>query len=87
MSKADAAVLRAEFYRLPDEALLDRETVAAAYYKAPQTFEVLAIKGGGPPYTRIGRRALYRKADVLAWAAENGRKVDNTAQLAEKAAA
>ena len=41
----------------------------------------LAIKGGGPQYTRIGRRALYRKADVLAWAAATGRTVENTAQL------
>ncbi len=32
---------------------------------------------------RIGRRALYRKADTLKWAAETGRTVENTAQFHE----
>lgn len=82
MSQADPAALRAEFYSLPDEALVDRATVAAFRYVEPQTVEKEAIKGGGCPYVRIGRRALYRKADVLAWAASRGRRVENTAQLA-----
>ncbi|MBK6864092.1 MAG: DNA-binding protein [Ideonella sp.] len=86
MSQADPAALRAEFYRLPDEALIDRQTWAAVRYVEPQTVEKEAIKGGGCPYIRIGRRALYRKADVLDWMERTGRRVENTAQLAEVAA-
>ena len=39
MGRADTAALRAEFYRLPDEALVDRATVAAVRYVEPQTVE------------------------------------------------
>jgi len=78
---ADPSVLRAEFYSLPPEAVFDRPTAAAVRYVSPATLEAEAIKGGGPPYTRIGRRALYRKSDLLAWMEKNGRTVENTAQL------
>ena len=72
---------RAEFYSLPPEAYIDRGTVAAARHVSEATVEKEAIKGGGVPYMRIGRRALYRKADVLAWMERTGRPVENTAQL------
>jgi hypothetical protein len=78
----NAAALRAEFDARPESALVDRPTAAAAFYLTAASFEALAIKGGGPRYTRIGRRALYRKADLLAWAQATGRTVENTAQLA-----
>jgi len=78
---ADPSVLRAEFYSLPPEALIDRPTAAAVRYVSPSSMESQAIRGGGPPYTRIGRRALYRKSDLLAWMEKNGRTVENTAQL------
>jgi hypothetical protein len=32
------------------------------------TLECLATRGGGPPYHRFGRRAVYDPAEVLAWA-------------------
>ena len=32
------------------------------------TLECLATRGGGPPYHRFGRRALYDPSEVLAWA-------------------
>lgn len=86
MTHAETVALRAEWYSLPPDALTDRATVAAALYVVPQSMEAMAIKGGGPPYTRIGRRALYRKGDVLEWMQRKGRKVENTAQLAEVAA-
>jgi hypothetical protein len=79
--KPDASALRAEFWAAAPEALFDRDTVAAVRYMAPASVEAEAIRGGGPLYTRIGRRALYRKADLLAWMESKGRTVENTAQL------
>ena len=73
--------LRIEFYALPTDALIDRDTVAAVLYLKRQTVELLAIKGGGPPYSRICRRALYRKSEFLAWAAKSGRRVENTVRV------
>ena len=79
---SDPAALRREFWTLPEDAMVDRPTVAAAFYLSLASMESLAIKGGGPKYLRVGRRALYRKADALAWATTTGRLVENTAQLA-----
>ena len=79
---SDPAALRREFWTLPEDAMVDRPTVAAAFYLSLASMESLAIKGGGPKYLRVGRRALYRKADALAWATTTGRLVENTAQRA-----
>ena len=32
-----------------------------------QALRDLVFKGGGPPYTRIGRRVMFRPEDVKAW--------------------
>lgn len=77
--------LRAEFWRLPPEAMVDRRTIAAVLYVSVPTMEALATKGGGPKYIRIGRKALYRKSDGLSWASANGRELESTAQLAKMA--
>ena len=55
--------------------------VAAAFFISTASMESYAIKGGGPPYMRVARRALYKKADCLKWSTESGRTVENTAQL------
>ena len=73
--------LRAEFYALPPEALIDRDTTAAVRYVERQSLELEAIKGGGIPYRRIGRRVFYRKADVLAWMESQSAIIHNTAQV------
>lgn len=86
MASTDPAALRAEFYALPPEAFVDRQTAAAAPYLSLASLEAMAIKGGGPPYIRVGRRALYKKADLLAWMERTGRKVENTAQLSQVSA-
>lgn len=77
-----AAQRRAEFYGLPPEAMVDRETVADVSFRSVQALEVMAIRGGGPLYRRVGRRALYRKQDVLDWL-QRLEPIANTAQLAE----
>jgi len=80
--KRDPAELRREFYQLPDDAWVDRDTAGAAAHLGRDSMEQYAMKGGGPPYTRIGRRALYRKRDILDWIVKKGRSVKHTAQLA-----
>ena len=72
---------RAAFWAATNDSLHDRETLAAVRHVERQTIELEAIKGGGVPYLKIGRRALYRKSDVLAWIAKNSQRVENTAQL------
>lgn len=69
MASIDPASLRAEFYALPLEAMVDRPTAAAVRYVSTATLEAEAIKGAGPTFTRVGRRALYKKADLMAWLA------------------
>ncbi len=77
-----AAQLRAEFWSLPADALLDRSTTAAGTYRSVKALEEMATKGGGPRYIRLGRKALYRKSDVLQWIEANSQTIENTAQLA-----
>ena len=41
---------------------------AAAYCgSSASTFEKLRLTGGGPVYSKIGRRVVYRLADLDAW--------------------
>ena len=56
----------------PDD-LLTRDRAAAAlsaagYITSPATLATKASRGGGPPYRSYNGRALYRWADLLAWA-------------------
>jgi predicted DNA-binding transcriptional regulator AlpA len=64
----DRAALRSEFWDAPDDAWLDRKTVAAGLGMSISWLEKLATQGNGPPYRKMGkRRVLYRKRDVVAW--------------------
>jgi hypothetical protein len=60
--------------RGPDpETMLTRDQAAAALTSAgykikEKTLATKASRGGGPVYKLFNRRALYRWADVLAWA-------------------
>lgn len=38
------------------------------------TFEKLRLNGGGPVYSKIGRRVVYRLADLDEWLAANRRR-------------
>ena len=48
MSTKDPAALRAEFYNLPDDAMVDRHTVGAVLYASASTLEAEAGKGTIP---------------------------------------
>lgn len=53
----------------PDAMLYPAE---AAYLAAlsPRTLETLRVRGGGPPFCRIGARAVrYRRSALLDWCA------------------
>src|SRR5262245_29404504 len=58
---------RNEFLAAPEDALLDRRTVAAGLNISTSLLEKFACKGGGPPYHALGRLRRYRKGDVLDW--------------------
>ena len=51
-------------------------TVEAATYcgSSASTFEKLRLTGGGPIYSKIGRRVVYRIDDLDAWLAANRRR-------------
>ena len=45
-----------------------RTAEAAAYCgSSASTFEKLRLTGGGPVYSKIGRRVVYRVEDLDAW--------------------
>ena len=51
----------------PESMLLPAE---AAHFLSisPRTLEAWRLRGGGPPFTKIGARAVrYRRGDVVAW--------------------
>ena len=51
-------------------------TVDAATYcgSSASTFEKLRLTGGGPVYSKIGRRVVYRVEDLDAWLNVNKRR-------------
>ena len=51
-------------------------TRAAADYcgSSESTFEKLRLTGGGPIYSKIGRRVVYRVEDLDAWLAASRRR-------------
>ena len=51
-------------------------TAEAAEYcgSSASTFEKLRLTGGGPVYSKIGRRVVYRVEDLDAWLAANQRR-------------
>jgi predicted DNA-binding transcriptional regulator AlpA len=52
-----------------------RTPEAAAYCgSSASTFEKLRLNGGGPIYSKIGRRVVYRIEDLDAWLAANRRR-------------
>jgi hypothetical protein len=51
-----------------------RTAEAAAHCQSSaSTFEKLRLTGGGPTYSKIGRRVVYRVEDLDAWLAKNRR--------------
>ena len=79
--RISTADLRTEFWRAPDQSLLDRKTTAAGMGYTVGWLESVATNGGGPILTKIGRSVRYRKFDILAWLRTNSRRIHSTAEL------
>ena len=47
--------------------LLNTHEAATYCGSSASTFEKLRLTGGGPVYSKIGRRVVYRLADLDAW--------------------
>ena len=54
----------------PDDTWLSNADLAARYHTDESTIRYWRHAGTGPKGTRIGRRTLYRLADVVAWERE-----------------
>jgi predicted DNA-binding transcriptional regulator AlpA len=58
-----------------DKKRVMRTKEAAEYCQSSKsTFEKLRLTGGGPVYSKIGRRVVYRVEDLDAWLDENRRR-------------
>lgn len=82
LTKSSPQELSAAFWSAPNEALLPRPVTAAGIGFSVSWLESKATHGGGPRMTKIGRRVMYRKSDVLAWLDANSMTVSHTSELA-----
>jgi hypothetical protein len=53
--------------------LLSTDEAAAHCHLAASTLEKLRVKGGGPPYYKLGKRVLYSRPDLDTWIAARRR--------------
>ena len=60
--------------------LLNRREAADLLRLRPQTLANLAVKGGGPPVIKLGKRCVYDRDKLLSWA--RSKEVASTAQAA-----
>jgi hypothetical protein len=54
---------------MPAITLLNQQEAAEFCRLSPRTLERWRCRGGGPVYRKLGRRVLYRPADIDAWIA------------------
>ena len=55
------------------EPLLTRDQAAATltaagFITSKDTLATKAVRGGGPPFVKFGRKPLYKRGDLMAWA-------------------
>ncbi len=65
--------------------LMEQAAVAGWLGVSERTLEKWRVRGGGPPFTKVGRRVLYQPAAVQAWL--DGRTYDRTPSPARGRAA
>jgi hypothetical protein len=74
------ALLRGIFQRASSEELLDRPTAAAGINFSVGYLELAAVRGNGPTMTKIGRKVLYLKQDLVVWLEQKARRVGSTSE-------
>jgi excisionase family DNA binding protein len=52
---------------MPDSSLLTPHDAAQYLHVSPRTLTKWRGQGGGPRYAKVGRRVVYRQADLEAW--------------------
>lgn len=57
-----------------ERTVLPTEHAATYLGLSPKTLETLRTRGGGPPFLKLGRRVVYRKADLDTWLAARVRR-------------
>jgi hypothetical protein len=64
----------------PESPWRNVDEAAAHLRSAKATLDKLRVTGGGPVYTKMGKRVIYRVDDLDAWAASKRREStsDNT---------
>lgn len=62
----------------PDR-LIGRDEVDEIFGIPKRFLEIVACKGGGPPFVKIGRLTKYRVRDVLSWIESH--RFENTSQV------
>ena len=54
--------------------LLDTHLAAQRLGLARATLAKLRVKGGGPPFVKLGAKVLYEMGDLEAWIAAQGKR-------------
>lgn len=54
-----------------DPTYIDERELARRTTLSPRTLQLMRSKGSGPPFAKLGGRAVYRWADVERWIAEH----------------
>jgi hypothetical protein len=56
-----------------EQVLLEQDEAAEILRWKPRTLERKRWEGSGPPYIKLGKKILYDREDVLAWARSHRR--------------
>ena len=62
---------------------MDTKTAAKIVFFSPASLASMRVRGNGPVFYRLGRRILYKKADLLAW--REARKFSSTSDSGQAA--
>lgn len=79
MNSFDPIQIRNEFCLSPSETLFDQQTVAIITCRSLSWCERMRWQGGGIPFSKIGRKCLYKKIDIINWLNQH-QKVHSTSE-------
>lgn len=56
------------------QAWMTTQELAERHRTSPEAIRMWRHRGEGPPFTKFGRRCLYRRADVIKWERDRERQ-------------